>query len=318
MNRNIPLKPALHTPAPHKPVRKLLLKTAILLSSLLTLQAGADEFLDLSLGLHSDDNSTRAFLDSDVYEDQSAELTLSGGSFFQLAPSRSVTAFGSVTSTRFAQLSGLHSNSLTLGGSYDHKFGLGAYAPVLSSSLSWTHHDSHSQTRDRELLALEVTYSKRLSPAWDINAGAILEASKGLHDGQRHASVYSRRNDIYDFNQANLFAGAGYTFTNYATLSASYTWVDGYTVSSALAPNPGLGAISRALTLDKAVQPPAGRKQVAYTLVSKAHLLSLDYSLPIGRDSAISAGISRQLIKARRGVDYTNNRLSLSFMHILR
>ena len=310
---------ALNSETPARlPVRHLCALPAILLGSLLSIPASADTFLDISLGLHTDDNITRAVLDSDIHEDQSAELTLSGGNFFQLAPSRSMTAFGSVSSTRFAQLSGLHSNSLTLGGSYEHKFGLGAYAPALSSSLSWTHHDSHSQTRDRELLALEISYSKRLSPAWDINAGAILEASKGLHDAERHASIYSTRNDIYDFQQASLFAGADYTFANYAALSASYTWVDGYTVSSALAPNPGLGAISRALTLDHAVQPPPGRKQVAYTLPSKAHLFSLDYSLPIGRDSAISAGISRQLIKANGGVDYTNNRLSLSVMHILR
>jgi len=31
----------------------------------------------------------------------------------------------------------------------------------------------------------------------------------------------------------------------------------------------------------------------------------------------LSVGVSRQLIKANGGVDYTNNRLSLSFMHIL-
>lgn len=276
-----------------------------------------DTFADLQLGLHRDDNATRAFLDSDTYADNSAELTLSGGNFFQLAPSRSGTVFGSVSTSRFAELSGLHSNALTLGGSLAHKFGLGAYAPELSGSLSWTHHDSHSQTRDRELLVGEFSYDKRLSPAWAWQAGLSLEASKGLHDGARHASIYSPRNDIYDFNQVSLFTNADYTFASYAMLSASYTWVDGYTVSSALAPNPGLGALSRALTLDHAVEPPPGRKQVAYALPTRAHLLAVEYSLPVGRDSALSVGVSRQLIKANGGVDYTNNRLSLSFLHIL-
>jgi hypothetical protein len=60
--------------------------------------------------------------------------------------------------------------------------------------------------------------------------------------------------------RAVLFASADYTFASYAMLSATYTWIDGYTVSSALAPNPGLGALSRALTLDHAVEPPPGRK----------------------------------------------------------
>lgn len=162
-----------------------------------------------------------------------------------------------------------------------------------------------------------MSYSKRLTPEWAISAGGTLEGSKGLHDAVRHASLYSPRNDIYDFNQAGLFASADYTFANYALLSASYTWVDGYTISSALAPNPGLGALARALTLDHAVEPPPGRKQVAYALPTRAHLLAVEYSLPIGRDSAVSVGVSRQLIKANGGVDYTNNRLSLSVMHIL-
>jgi hypothetical protein len=294
----------------------LLCASATLLPSL---PARSDTFADLQLGLHRDDNATRAFLDTDTYADNSAELTLSGGSFHQLAPSRSFTAFGSVSSTRFDALSGLHSNALSLGGSLEHKFGLGAYAPAVSSSLSWTHHDSHShsQTRDRELLAWELSYSKRLTPEWALSAGGSLEASKGLHDAVRHASIYSARNDIYDFNQASLFASADYTFVSYAMLSATYTWIDGYTVSSALAPNPGLGALSRALTLDHAVEPPPGRKQVAYALPTRAHLLAVEYSLPVGRDSALSVGVSRQLIKANGGVDYTNNRLSLSFMHIL-
>jgi len=305
----------LRNPLTHHGLGPLLLcGVAILLPSL---PAAGDTFADLQLGLHRDDNATRGVLDRDIYRDNSVELTLSGGSFHQLAPSRLVTAFGSISSTRFDALSGLHSNALTLGGSLEQKFGLGAYAPALSSSLSWTHFDSHSQTRDRELLAWDVSYSKRLTPEWALSAGGSLEASKGLHDALRHASIYSPRNDIYDFNQASLFATADYTFTNYAMLSANYSWIDGYTVSSALAPNPGLGALSRALTLDGAVEPPPGRKQVAYTLPTRAHLLSVEYSLPVGRDSSLSIGVSRQLIKAYGGVDYANNRLSLSFMHIL-
>ncbi len=148
--------------------------------------------------------------------------------------------------------------------------------------------------------------------------GTVLDASKGLHDAQRHASFYSTRNDIFDFNQGGVLASAEYTFANDATLTAGYTWTDGYTVSSALAPNPGLGALSRALTSDHAVRPPPSRKQVAYALPTKTHELRLDYSLPFGRNSAVSLGVGRQLIKADGGVDYRNTRLSLSLVYILR
>ncbi len=291
---------------------------SVLSGALLAPSVSANSFLDLAVGLHADDNITRGFLDSDIHKDQSAELALSGGRLFQLAPADSVTAIGSVTTTRFAELSGLHSNSLSLGGSYQHKFGLGAYAPVMAGALIWTHHDSHSQTRDREVAELEVSYGKRLSALWNLTAGATYEISKGIHDARRHASIYSTRNDIYDFNQGSVFAGADYTLNNYAVVSASYTFGDGYVVSSALAPNPGLGSISRALTADHAVRPPVGRKQVAYTLPARTHLVEVNYSHPVGRDSSVNVGISRQIVKARQGVDYTNNRISLRFIQILR
>jgi hypothetical protein len=76
-----------------------------------------------------------------------------------------------------------------------------------------------------------------------VTLGTGLDASKGLHDAQRHASLYSTRNDIFDFNQGGVLASAEYTFANYATLTTGYTWTDGCTVFSALAPNPGLGAL---------------------------------------------------------------------------
>lgn len=296
--------------------RRLLL--AALFGLAPAMAAGADPFADLQLSVLRDDNATRAFLDSDTYADTGAELTLRGGQFFQLQPSRTGTVFGSLQASRFADLPGLHSNAITLGGSLTQKFGLGNYAPALAASLSWTHHDSHSQTRDRELLSLALDYSKRLTPAWSVSIGTSLDAGKGLHDARRHASPFSPRNDIYDFNQASLLASADYTFVNDATLTAGYTWTDGYTVSSALAPNPRLKALARALTLDSAVPPPPGRKQVAYSLPTKTHEFSLDCSVPFGRNSAVGVGVARQFIEADGGVDYRNTRLSLSLVHILR
>ncbi len=74
----------------------------------------------------------------------------------------------------------------------------------------------------------------------------------------------------------------------------------------------------RALTSDHAVRPPPGRKQVAYALPTKTHELRLDYSLPFGRNSAVSRGVGRQFIKANRGVYCRNTHLSLSLVHILR
>jgi len=286
---------------------------------LLTLHSHAQSngFLDLSLALHGDDNITRGFLSSDRYSDQSMETTLTGGRFFPLPSGRSMTVFGSVGASRFREISGLHGNNIGLGGSVEQKFGLGAYAPAVAASVQWMRHDSRSPTRDRELLTFELSYRKRLSVSWDFAAGAVHELSEGLRDGRAYASIYSDQNDIFDYSQFSVFGVTTYTFANSSTLSMNYSWVDGHTVSSALAPNPQLLTIAKALTLDGAVTPPPGRRQVAYTLKSRAHLLSLDWSFPLGQDTSLTAGVSRQEIEAGNRVGYSNERVSLTLIHIL-
>jgi predicted porin len=281
-------------------------------------QAQSNDFVDVSAALHHDDNISRALLSSDRHGDANLEFALSGGRLIQLRSPDTLTLFGSITANRFERFDGLDSNSLNLGASLQHKFGLGAYAPALSSGLSWTRHESETKIRTRDLLELNVEYRKRLSPEWDLAAGVAYEINDGRNDGAVYSSKYSPNNDIYDFEQASVFATLDYTFRNFSSLSASYSYVDGNTVSSALAPNPALLAIANALAPDGAFPAPSGRTIVAYTLATKAHLFSLNWSFPIGRDSSLTAGYNRQQIEARRGVDYTNDRVSLTFLHILK
>lgn len=283
-----------------------------------TALAQANDFLDVSAALNHDDNISRALLSSDRHADENLEFALSGGRLLQLRSQDTLTLFGSIGANRFSRFDGLDSVSLNLGASLQHKFGLGAYAPALSGALSWTRHDSDTKERTRDTLELSLEYRKRLTPEWDFAAGVAYELNEGLFDGAVYASKYSPNNDIYDFNQASAFASLDYTLPNFSTLSASYSYVDGNTVSSALAPNPPLLAIATALAPDDAFPAPAGRTIVAYTLATKAHLFSLNWSFPIGRDSSLTAGYSRQQIGARRGVDYTNDRVSLTFLHILK
>ena len=287
----------------------------LLFSTLISQAALADSFFDLSTGLNADSNITRALLSSDRYSDTSLDVDVSAGRFYQLQPGRSVTAFASLSASRFQQLDGLDAQRLGLGASYQHKSGLGAYAPSVNLGLNWARHNSVGKTRDRDTLELELSYSKRLSSVWHASAGLLYEYSQGHNDGAQFASMYAPNNDIYDFSQRGLFASAEYAFANQALLSLSYSWIDGNTVSSALAPNPRLLRIATELTLDPAVPAPAGRQQVAYSLETQAHLLSLDWSIPVGTDTAFSIAWARQQIGARDGVDYTNNRLSVKLLH---
>ncbi|MDP1932182.1 MAG: hypothetical protein Q8L60_12070 [Gammaproteobacteria bacterium] len=277
----------------------------------------ADNFLDLGAGIASNSNVTRAFLDSDQYRDVSATLDLTAGRFVELRPGRSVTTFATLSASRFNELIGLNSESIGVGSVYQHKFGLGAYAPTVGAALNWSQHNSRGKTRDRHIAEFELSYSKRLSPAWNTRIGAAHEVSEGTHDGRRYASQYSTRNDIFDFDQTTLFATMDYVFANDTMLALTYTWIDGNTVSSALAPNPRLLGIAKALTLDPAVKAPPGRNQVAYSLASRAHLVALDWSIPLGRDTSLNLGYVRQEIRADSSVDYGNDQFSVTFMLVL-
>ncbi len=318
------VKTALIRPEPKRHMQKTGMRTRSILTTGISLLLGAvfatpvvhaDSFFELSAGVHSDDNVSRGFLRSDRYADVSLDVDITAGRFYQLRPGRSVTVFGSLGASRFDKLDGFNAQALGLGASYQQKFGLGAYAPSAFVSLNILHHNSTGKTRDRDTAELEFSYSKRLSPAWSAMAGFVFEKSDGRNDGSKYASAYSTVNDIYDFTQRSAFASLEYAFYNQSLLSLSYTIVDGNTVSSALAPNPRLLAISEALTLDPAVPAPPGRNQVAYSLKTDAHLLALDWSIPVGRDTGFSIGYARQQIEARNGVNYRNDRISLKLLH---
>ncbi len=283
-----------------------------------TAQAQSNDFADLSLTLAHDDNLSRALLDRDIVSDDSLRLAISGGRFYPLALRDSLTLSGSLSRTQFREFSGLSSLDLSLGASHQHKFGLGAYATTLSNALTLTHVESETEVRKRQLLNWDLSLRKRLSPRWEVSAGLGYERSEGLEDSIEYASMYSPVNDIYDFEQGSAFASAEYTFANDALLSASYTYVDGNSVSSALAPNAALLAISKDLTPDGAFPAPPMRTIVAYTLASKSHLTALNWNLPLGQNTSLTVGLAHQKITARAGVDYRNTQFSLTLLQILK
>lgn len=279
--------------------------------------AQAENFFDITAGLNSDSNVTRGFLESDQYRDESLNLDLTAGYVAPLQPGRAIVLFTTLSAMRFNELSGLDSQSLGVGSRYQYKHGLGPYAPTIAATLSWTQHNSAGKTRDRYVSAVELRYSKRLTAAWNTRFGAAYEISEGINDDRLNSSKYSPLNDIFDFDQFRLFAGVDYTFVNNSTLSAGYTWVDGNTVSSALAPNPRLLAISRALTLDTAVKAPPGRDQVAYTLASHSHFLSLIWSIPANANTSVNLGFTRHDVRAKNNINYGNNQFSVTILRVM-
>lgn len=290
----------------------------VALSSAVAVSAQANSFADLRIGMASEDNVSRGLAGGDVYEDSYLLLEGGVGKFLQIRPGQSVTLSVSAAAQRFYEMAGFDADIIAAQAAYNHKFGLGAYAPTVSLGLGLSQEAHRGRARDRQLHDLSISLSKRLSPAWGVYAAVMHEWSEGTKDGFRATSSaypwwgWNLGDDIFDFTQSSFLASADYTFANGSTLTASYTFTDGHSVSSGLVPNDRLLQISSAIAVDPAFDPIWGRTQAAYQIKSDAHVYVLDWSLALGPDSALDFAYEYRDIQAPSSTSYSGRRVGVT------
>ncbi len=300
------------------PAATLQLLTAIVLGTAVTVPARANSFADLRVGVANEDNVSRGIGRGDIYEDSYLVLEGGVGKFLQIRPGQSVTLGVSASAQRFYEMAGFDADILAAQAAYNHKFGLGAYAPTVSFGLGLSQEARRGRERDRQLHDLSLSFSKRLSPAWGVYAAVMHEWSEGTKDGFRATSSaypwwgWNLGDDIFDFTQSSLLASADYTFNNGSTLTASYTFTDGHSVSSGLVPNERLMQISSAIAIDPAFDPVWGLTQAAYQIKSDTHVYALDWSLALGPDSALDFAYEYRDIQAPASTSYSGSRIGVT------
>ncbi len=291
---------------------------ALAVSSVVTAPAQANSFADLRVGMASEDNVSRGIRGDDVYEDSYLLLEGGVGKFLQIRPGQSVTLGVSAAAQRFYEMAGFDVDIVGAQAAYNHKFGLGAYAPTVSLALGLSQEARRGRARDRQLHDLSLSFSKRLSPAWGVYAAVMHEWGEGTKDGFRATSSaypwwnWNLGDDIFDFTQSSFLASADYTFVNGSTLTASYTFTDGHSVSSGLVPNERLMQISSAIAVDPAFDPIWGRTQAAYQIKSDTHVYALDWSLALGSDSALDFAYEYRDIQAPASTSYSGSRVGVT------
>lgn len=301
-----------------KSLKASLFVSGIVLLGCMPVTILANEFYQVSLGAGNEDNVPRIAGSPSAAESGVFTADFIGGKFFQLGLNHSVVLAANMNARRFLEHSGFDTIGASLSASYTYKFGFGAYAPRLGAAVILGTEAVDGEVRDRRFTTTEITIEKRLSPAWLVSAGMDyhVSRSKSQPSDQRLLSfgydpVDKKPNDLFSDDATSLFASASYEFANGVTLTAGYNRSDGFTVSSTEVPQLRIYTQADAVYVD----PSWPELWFAYRLQTTTDDWSVGLSVPMGPDSSINLGASRQDIDGPSDLDYRNRLLSISFVH---
>jgi len=254
------------------------------------------------------------------HKEESSFLTVdySIAKLYELGTKNTLVLSGGINATRFNELRGFDKLGVSVAANYNYKWAFGAYAPVLSLSTSYGLEEYEGRARDNELLTLDVSFLKRLSPAWFLTLGADSQQSRA--DSLPHDPIIEQFGydpdrslpfELYDYDSTSVYGDIEYSFENGMLLNAGFRRVNGFTVSSTTRPTLALYKVADALYSDPAFK--AG--WVAYQLEADTNEWSLGLSIPSGLDSSINFGYSFYDISAVSGNSYVNRIFSVSYVH---
>jgi len=278
----------------------------------------ANVFSQLGVNAGNESNVPRG--QDGPHKEESNFLTVdySIGKLFELGLKNTLVFSGGVNATRFNELRGFDRLGISVAANYNYKWALGAYAPVMSFSTSYALEEYEGKARDNGLLTVDVSYLKRLSPAWFLTLGA--DYQKSSSDSLPHDPIIEMFNydpernlpfEIYDYDSTSVYADIEYAFENGMLLNAGYRRVNGFTISSTTQPTLDLYKVADAIYSDPAFK----GNWVAYRLEADTNEWSLGLSIPSGLDSSINFGYSLYDSSAVSGNAYVNRILSVSYVH---
>lgn len=282
--------------------------------------ASAQSYTFSQLGLNAghEDNVSRGV--DGRHEEESSFLSVdyTVGRLFELGLKNTLVISGTASASKFSELSGFDKAGLGVSVNYNYKWALGAYAPILSFSSSYGLEEYEGEARDNGLLTLDLSYLKRLSPAWFVSFGADYQKSDSkslphitLAEGFGYDPDMGLPFDLYDYESSSIYGEIEYAFENGLLLSSGFRRVDGFTVSSTTQPTLALYKVADGIYVD----PAFSGDWLAYQLEADTNEWSLGLSVPSGLDSSININYSHYDITAVSGGNYLNNLFSISYVH---
>ena len=99
------------------------------------------------------------------------------GKLYELGLKNTFVVSSAANASRVNGLRGFDHVGFSVAPNYNYKWTFGAYAPTPSLSTSYAIEEYDGKARDNELLTLDVSYLKRISPAWFLTLGAGFQQS---------------------------------------------------------------------------------------------------------------------------------------------
>jgi hypothetical protein len=267
----------------------------------------ADGILDVQAGVLYDSNVPRAQLSYDIKSDTALQASLAWGRFVPLSTGLTLRATIDAAGEVYTRYAGL--NNVALGGSLGlrQKFGLGAFAPWLSASVSGARLEYQNAERDGWRYQLGVAAGKRMTESWDVEASFRYEHRTA---DQALAVVPGISGDVFDLQSHQAGVKTEYALTEGLSLSAGFDYRRGDVASTTLR-NFTIFVNSDAIALD----PVFGDDTVGYRIfaVTRAWLLGASYAL--GASNSINLVAQRWVSRARAGLDYYNTLVGISYVH---
>ncbi len=277
----------------------------------------ANTFSQLAINLGHETNLSRGLDSPHKEESSSLAVDYSFGKLYELGLKNTLVLSAAANASRFNELRGFDHVGFSLAANYNYKWALGAYAPTLAFSTSYALEEYEGRARDNGLLTVDVSYLKRVSPAWFLTLGADYQKSSSdnlpndpIIDSFGYAPDRTLPFELYDYDSNSVYGDLEYAFENGVLLNAGFRRVNGFSVSSTATPTLALYKVAEALYTDPAFK----KGWVAYQLEADTNEWSLGLSIPSGLDSSINLTYNVYDISAMGGHNYRNRMLSVSYV----
>jgi len=270
--------------------------------------------VDAELGVQHNSNINRSLIESDERSDSIFLPSVALGRYYQLTNTTRLR----LTANGWGEMHNTYDllNSTTVGSTVAlrHKFGIGPKIPWLQAEVYYGLVDVRDDVRDGTLSEIRLRVGKRLTSRLDGSLGYEYSLRDG-GDGEvtMKNTMFGIDTDVYDQKRHMLSLEANYLITDYAMLTAGYSYGNGDFDSACTADTfdslwPTIEQDVEALTSDQVFD------GFVYRVKGWVNVWSLNLSYALGGHASLNLGYQYDSGKLDK-LSYNNSIVQGSFLY---
>lgn len=278
---------------------------ALMVTLLLPATLHANVISDGNVSVSHNNNLGNSVSSGESIDDTLLSADFGLGRLFVPQPGRSFVISVNAGLQQFARNSGL--NHARLGGAvdYQHRLGLGAYAPAIGFSLSADYLAHRRSVRDGWKYQASLNTSRRFTPALRL-LGDISHTVRQADGDRARLWGMARSADVFSQEHTSIGIEVEYALTDNALLIVDYRLGQG-DLESTSRPGSMMGQPYRAAAWD----PAYGEDYISYRTRGSSHNLGVEWNQAIGRDSSLGVWFQHYIGRASGGYSYHGNTLGV-------